>query len=154
MINLTALKNGIVKKGFRELKGLEINVGFLEISDAFAGFERVACGKYLIMADVDLARAPIIAIEGCLAHEIAHIAIDFKFGPVRRWIHRQLYFNFKKYQTFDERQKDLLVVQRGYAEHLLEFVKYADSKHEDYTSEDGLTRAELEALLKQKETKA
>lgn len=68
------------------------------------------------------------AILGCIMHELVHIA----FPKIK-----------------EEREIDKKVVELGYAKELYELVKFHDSKREKYTKGDGLTKRELQKILKQ-----
>lgn len=138
----------IVVKGFPELSKVMINTCYSKLEDAYFEYDKVKRG-YKIKIDTSLRGRKRDVLVGGLAHEIAHIKRDVGFGPFL-FLDELLYDLSTKYESWTERKTYLLVVQRGLGRELLEFVKWANRRGEEYTKEDGLTQKELELLLKNK----
>ena len=147
MHDLLAVKDGIVAKGFPELALMDLSLKYEDLDDAYFEFDRIRKGRYHIDVDITLHKAPLGVLEGGMAHELAHISEDCKRGGLAHRADMILYSIFPAYETRDERKADMLAVKRGYGAQLLEFLKYANQRREDFTVEDGLTVEELERLL-------
>ena len=147
MHDLEIVKNRIVTGGFPELSGIEIYPEYKKIKDGYLEFYRIKKGTYQINVDRSLGNATLGVVEGGTAHELAHIARDNKRWRIFHTFDMFLYNNWRWYETRDERRTDILVVERGYGQQLLEFVRYANERREDFTAKDGLTAEELERML-------
>jgi hypothetical protein len=148
MIDLNRSVKEIVEKGFLELDSVTIHTRYYKSSDSFFSLHRFNQYGYRITADTSLKNAGLSIMTGGLAHEIAHISRDIQMTNFVYVCDRLSCKFFQKYDTKIERATDLLVVERGFGEQLLAFIKYAERWREKYTEKDGLTRKELEELLK------
>lgn len=150
MYNLDSIKNKIVKNGFKELYKLNISIDYKEMDDAFFEFDKIKRKNYHIDVDKTLKKAPFDVLKGGMVHEIAHIAREYNRFWLPYSLDLFLYNNFPKYQTWDERKTDLLVVNQGYGPQLISFMKYANKRYKKYTKDDGLTIKEIKQILTNK----
>lgn len=148
MPKLEVIKQEIVTKGFPELSNVDISVSYKRLKDAYFEVDRIRKGAYHIDTNMSLRKAPIIVIEGGMAHEIAHIAMDFRWDDLTHKIEMDKYRTCKLYEAKDERKTDQLVIARGYGLQLLEFSRYADARRKKVTENNGLTTGELEKIIK------
>ena len=146
MNDLATIKDYVVGKGFPELADIVIHTDYRQIKDAYFDLTRNGRKDYLIQVDTTLRHAPRSVVIGGIAHEIAHIVKEIKMNGLLVLIDRFLY-DFSWYETRDERNADLIVVQRGLGQKLLSFLRYANKRREEYTEADGLTVTELEKIL-------
>ena len=138
----------VIRRGFPELAAVDIDARYMILDDAYGEFTRHSRRSYLVEIDTSLRKAKSGVLLGVMSHELAHITREISMGQIHSFFDKFLWNHVKKYQTRDERNTDLLVVERGLGRELLDFLKYADKRREAYTSEEGLTVKELEDLLK------
>ncbi len=150
LTDLVELKDQIVREAFPELSEVKIELHFEKSDDELMGYGELRGRGYYIDVDKVMRKAPLLAVEGGLAHELAHILVDFKMDPISRFFDQLSYERDKEYQTNDERKTDLLVVERGYGPQLLRYVRFHDKRYKHYAEEDGLTAKELKTLLRNK----
>lgn len=148
MHDLDSIKEKIIKNNFQELSDLVIMTDYKRLEGAYFDYDRLTKKEYQVMVESSLIRAPVIVVTGGMAHEIAHILRDGNMNFMLFAIDRTLYDLWQWYQTRDERQTDLLVVNRGLGLELLSFVEYANKRRANYTKRDGLTATELRKLLR------
>lgn len=85
------------------------------------------------------------AFKGCLAHEFAHIVIDDNKPVVQSF---KEFINYKAYKSVDERNADMLVIQRGFGENLYQFHVEHNKDYKAFKKNDGLTKKEVHSILK------
>ncbi len=146
-MNLDSCKFEIIERGFPEVRPIIVEVSYKKLKEAYFESDRSSRQKYELDVDVSLRHAPRKVIMGGMSHEIAHIVRDLRFNSLFLTLERAL-CNIKWYETWDERQTDILVVKRGLGKELLAFLQYADKRRENYTIQDGLTVRELKQMLK------
>lgn len=96
----------------------------------------------LLIIDKSTLKFPVDAFKGCLAHEFAHISIIKRLSLFEK----VTYF----FGILDkERSVDLLVLEKGLGNELLAFHNFHEKKFRKYNKKDGLTRKEIEKILKQ-----
>ena len=91
MDNLYKIMNSIIRKGFQELSNVDIRLDFEVSNDEFVGYGKFNGGGYYIDVDKTLKKAPVQVIKGALAHELAHITIDYSMNPITRFFDSLLY---------------------------------------------------------------
>ena len=169
---ISKIKDRIIREKFSELSKLEISLDLEKKTDELMGYGELVGGGYYIDVDTEMKKASNEAIYGGLAHELAHILIDekkyfisrfftdiiFELGTkyqkkdkklniINRWINNNIYHPCHSYVIKDERNTDLLVVEKNAGKELLAFLKFHDKYHDE--SDEGLTVIELEQILKQ-----
>lgn len=140
----------VIRRGFPELIAVEIKTNYKNLPDAYFEFTRFSRKSYLIEVDNFLKHVKKEVVLGGISHELAHIKREASTGIICSFLDEVIYNNLQRYQRWDERRTDLLVVERGLGPELLEFLIYADKRREKYTSQDGLTVKELENLLRKR----
>lgn len=141
--------DSLINKHFKELKSVLITIEKEKSNDSIAAVSmQVYKKQFVIFIDNDFSKLSINAKQACLVHELCHIR-DF----MRRNIFSILYDTImcdisKKYLTKIERNIDMQCVELGYAQGLLELVKFHDNIYENYDEKDGLTKKELKKILK------
>ncbi len=148
--DLVTIKQKVVRTGFPELTDIQIEIDFEDSDDEMLGYGELEGGGYYIDVDIVMRKASLAAIEGGLAHELAHISIDQSMDDASRFLDDLAYEFNEEYQTNDERKTDLLVIKRGYGIQLLKFFKFYNKRYKPYTKEDGLTKREIKEILKQR----
>lgn len=146
MNNLQEILNSVKSNGFSDLH-VVISVEYVKSKDAYFSYERNE-RKYHIEADKKMKKAPLEVVEGGLAHELAHIERDSKLGFFERREDIRKYNDSAEYRKEDERETDMLVIQKGYGKQLLEFIKYHNKRRRKYKKKDGLTKKEIKKLIK------
>jgi len=169
-----SIKDKVISERFPELSDLEIRIGIEKNMDALLVYGELTESGYHITVDRSMKMATNHELYGGMAHELAHILIDEqknfvsriitdfiyelgmrykkkdkKSNPINRWLKRTLYRQCYKFVTKDERNTDLLVVERGAGKELLAFFKFHDKHHDDYKPDEGLTLKELQQILYQ-----
>jgi len=145
--NLDSIKTEIIERGFPELSNTIITLGYKQMSDTYFEFERLKKRKYHIDVSTSLRNSKKMIITGGLAHDLAHISLDSNKNWLIHEIDSLLYSNFEKYEIWDERRTDILVVKRGLGPDLLKFLNHANKKRDVYNRKDGLTAGEVKKLL-------
>lgn len=150
MGRLLKIKDRVVRIGFPELSAVQINVKKKKKgkADYFAAMQYVEDKVYDLLVGKALRGAPRTVVEGCFAHELAHISFDVRRNPLQRGLDQVLCDSSEAYQTFDERRTDELVIIRGYGPQLLSFVEFANERYKKYNKKDGLTAKEIKAKLR------
>lgn len=121
-MELKQLKNELIYKSFPSLKRSWIVFIKISSDSMFMGLLKIQFIPIgIILVDKECFKMNKLAITGCLAHELAHMA----------------------YPKLNEREIDQKVIDLGYGKELLEFIKYHDKYFENYSKEDGLTRKEV-----------
>jgi predicted metal-dependent peptidase len=104
--------------------------------------------KHRLYIDKASLNFSINAFTGLLAHELSHIVLDGKktfFSRIRdRYPNRQ-----NKSEL--ERATDLLVIEKGLGEQLLQFHREHAIEYKHYKSSEGLTKHEIKMVLKKKQ---
>jgi len=169
---ICGVRDRVINERFPELSPLEIKIEAEVDSDELMGYGELTWSGYYIDVDTDMKKATDDELYGGLAHELAHITIDErknfvsrlitdiiyglgmkykkkdkKLNPINRWLNRNVYERCYGYVTQDERNTDLLVVERGAGDKLLAFLKFHDKHHKKYKPDEGLTVKELQQIL-------
>jgi hypothetical protein len=142
-IPLEQILNTLIKRGFPELSRLRrrIAIGFATC-DGLLCYDFEA-GRFIIWVDELLRGSPRRALEGGIAHELAHLLHDSRLSPMQRERTWMLYERSIWYRVRDERNTDRQVIDRGYGHHLLAFMKHARAQGVSFCSEHGLRLAEV-----------
>ena len=171
---ICGIRDKVISERFPELSSLEIRADIEEDSDELLCYGELSGGGYYIDVDTKMKKATDDELYGGMAHELAHIVIDerknfvsriitdiiyglgmkykkkdSKSSPINRWLNRNVYHWCYGYVTEDERNTDLLVVERGAGGNLLAFLKFHDKYYEKYKPDEGLTVQELQQILYQ-----
>ncbi len=147
MHNLEKLRDRVIRRGFLELMAEDIQVEYRELEDALFEYGSLTEEGYFIEADESLKEAPEDVLIGGLAHELSHILTDMFLEKKLRLRDKLAYRISKRYKTLDERNTDLQVILRGFANELLSFLEYAENKGFPHYQEDGLSIREVDVLL-------
>ncbi len=137
----------LITRSFPELLRLRIGIAWEELGpgECFEYYE--SGGRFQVAASPRMRGASRRAIEGGLAHELAHIARDTRMGPWQRDRAFERYRRSRKYRMQEERATDRLAVERGYGPHLIELAKQAKRLGITFRREHGLLRREVSALV-------
>ena len=86
------------------------------------------------------------AFTGCLAHELAHLVLDSRESLWGRlWA---IATGKSSDETAEERNADLLAIDRGFGKALLQFHQEHDKKYVAYNASEGMTKREIKKMLK------
>ncbi len=147
MANIDHYISKIVNDGFPELKNITITAKYKKLKNSFMQVEYESETEYIIQIDTSLEGVNKDIMLGGIAHEIAHVFRNVCSNFLGTIISGVMYRISSKYRTRDERETDLLVVERGFGKQLLAFLKYNDKYYYAYTESDGLTVKELKKIL-------
>ena len=132
----------IVDNSFPKLKRVSIHVEILKTDDYMAATAYMypfPIAKIKISKS-DFNKMSSEAFTGLIIHELCHIEDDLNLGV-------KSIFSLNQ-QSKTERRVDMMVIEKGYGKNLLALMKYHNKHYEKYDKEDGLTRNEIEQLLK------
>lgn len=134
----------IINKGFQELKTEKFCAYYTRLKDSFGDYDFAKNAVVIRLDKKTLFDAPVPVLEGVIAHEISHVARDrhLRTSPVRTY----LYSMFEWHRQRDERETDLLVIERGFGPQLLAFVEYIDKKGY-YCGDGSLSMRALRKIL-------
>ena len=138
----------VVAKGFPELKRLRIAIEFGELDPDTCFFYDQEAGRYRITVNDILRGAPTRALEGGIAHELAHIVHDSRLGRRQRELALARYARSAAYRMRDERSTDMRQIERGYGPELLAFLSFARTLRIRFTRAHGLVLSEISARLR------
>lgn len=137
----------LIAAGFPELRRLDITIEFRHFDgDDLLSYE-IDADRYLIAINDCLCDAPKRVLEGGIAHELSHIVHDSRMTVFRLDLAFARYANSIAYRIRDERRTELRVIERGFGEHLLAFVRYARRLGYSFSREHGLLPGEILALV-------
>ena len=148
MTELTRILNEVIKRGFPELLGEDIQIEHLVLRDALLTYGELSHEGFYIEVDETLCNAPADVLKGGIAHECAHIVFDKLKGNKPFSLDMFAYKVSAQYKTLDERNTDLEVILRGFGTELLQFLKHSVHLGLDHYREDGLSIREIEILLR------
>ena len=136
----------LIRRGFPELAGKRFRIQSDEYDD-WMWYD--LCGDaFVIGADNSFRTAPRRVLEGGLAHELAHIVRDRRFGPFQRSLAYARYGLLPSFRVRDEQDTDREAIRRGYGRQLLALMLWARAR--GYTSgrEHGLLLDQVTRLVK------
>lgn len=148
--NLDVIKMETIEKGFPELSDSIITINYKTMKDTYFEFDRLRKREYHIDIDNSLRHTKKTVLIGGLAHELGHIYLDHNRNWLTHEIDKFLYNSFEKYEIWDERRTDLLVVKKGLGHELLKFLNYVNQRRVGFNRKDGLTAGEVKKLLELK----
>lgn len=129
------------ENGYSEINPNNISIIVTKSDDFF-----MAQNKNLLLVSKDCANLNDSALTGLLAHELIHF-IDYNKSPFIDFL-KNLMYQIPFFETKFERAVDLQVVKRGFGRNLLHFLKYHDKHYKKFTEKDGLTKSEIQNLIK------
>ena len=139
------------KKIFPELKKVKIDLGLINSDTEFMNYGTYEgdefAGQYYINIDRSMTRAPPKALTVCLSHELAHIYVDKEMNFFLRLLTDKVLRKEHTYRIWDERRVDLMLVERGLGNALMEFEEFAAPMRAKRNGEEGLTKEEVKALM-------
>lgn len=138
----------IMASSFPELSDISVNLEVGELPDAHVQYSFLNFKKIRMEFDEDILKAPQSAVDGCVAHELAHISLDLKIPYLIRSLEILIYTACKRYNTYVERKADTLAVQRGYGNELIAFIRWANENYDNFNSREGLLIREIRNLIK------
>ena len=140
----TALTLGreLLANHFPEIKVGRVKFEFVKKQDYYMAV--AILHHYYIKIDKSALKFSEKAFIGCLAHELAHIVIASKRNFLRKLIGL---FIQSFGETKEERSADLIVVNKGLGEELLQFHAEHNKKYKAYKPNEGLTKKEIKNLL-------
>jgi len=147
MHDLTAIVNGIVRKGFPELMDEDIQVNYEPLADSVMQSGAFKSEGFYIEVDTTVQDAPVEVLEGGLAHELSHIAVDRNESLFRNFRHSIAYRISPRYKRLVERDTDMQTIMRGYGRQLIVFLQYCEAKGYPHYREDGLSIREVQQVL-------
>ena len=139
------IAKGLISDNFPELKSKRIKYSFV----SGKGYDFYMAVKYVLFDPRIIIEREILAFSknafsGCLAHELAHIVIDLKKSIFRRLLD---VFIGASESPSEERQADLLTIERGLGNTLIQFHKEHEKDYKRYKPSEGLTRREIKKIL-------
>ena len=100
--------------------------------------------SYRVLIEKEVLKFSRQAFTGCLAHEFAHLVIEAKKSFFRR-LWEPLAGTRKE---GEERSADMLAIERGCGEAVLQFNKEHEKEYEAYVASEGMTKREIKKMLK------
>jgi hypothetical protein len=145
MTDLHRILRRMIVRSFPKLRRFPIEIRWgLETDDLLLySLERAT---HLIRVNDALRPAPVVALEGGLAHELCHIDADMAMGRFQRALAWERYARSRWFRTREERATELRVIDLGYGPHLLAFVRFARRIGYTFEREHGLLYAEIARL--------
>jgi hypothetical protein len=143
---LETLLRQIVSRSYPELRRLRIGIAFedLEPADCLQCYTRD--GRFRIAVSPLLRDAPRKALEGGLAHELAHVLRDCRLGPFSARLSSERLAASRSYRLREERATDRAAIERGYGPHLIALVRFARRLDIRFYRENGLLPEEIARL--------
>lgn len=144
MVRLDRILRRLVRSAFPELCRRRIAIAFEPLpEDTLLRYDRGAC--FSISVSDALRDAPGRALEGGIAHELAHLVRDSRLPPRALLRAFDRYDRSRFYRVRDERATDRLAVDRGFGPHLLAFLRHARTLGYRFHAEHGLHTREIAA---------
>ncbi len=133
-------------RSFPELRRLRIGIGFDELEPGNCLEYYTLAGRFGIAVSPLLKEAPLKALVGGIAHELAHIVRDHRLGPLQRdWAFERFALS-RTYRFREERATDRRAVERGYGPHLMALAAFARRIGIRFERENGLLTNEIVCL--------
>ncbi len=148
MNRLELIRDAAIEKGFPELVMQKIPIQWRKIEGGGSFEATLEIDDFSIDVNPAMRKATDFVITGGLAHELGHIAKELGSSVLVRYLDGLLTEKCLPYQVWDERQADLLAIQRGFGEELLAYVDYANGhRTSPYESIEGPTAEEIKKIL-------
>jgi hypothetical protein len=143
---LESVLRQMVLRSYPELRRFRVGIAFedLESGDCLQCYTRN--GRFRIAVSPLLRDAPRRALEGGLAHELAHVLRDCRLGPFSAKLSSERIAASRSYRLREERATDLTAIERGYGPHLMELVRFARRLGIRFYRENGLLPEEIARL--------
>ena len=123
---------------FPEIKVSRLRVDFVKGKDYYMAVAILFL--YHLKIDKLSLKLSKSAFRGCVGHELAHIVLHQKTNIFKRI--------FTGNETREERETDLLVIEKGLGPDLLQFHIEHNKKFKSYKADEGLTKKEIKKILK------
>ena len=136
----------IIRKSFQELTGEEITIAYAESNKYSLCHGYLPKSGWYINVNQRLNEAPREAVEGGVAHELAHIVTEKEYGRTMSRLEKLGNIS-RRHKTANERNIDLSVILRGYGPQLLSYFEYMEKQGHRHRKQDGLSVRELEILM-------
>ena len=136
----------LVRRSFPELRRLRIAIGFEDLEPGTCLEYYTLNGRFGIALSPLLRDAPLKALVGGIAHELAHIARDHRLGPLQRDWAFERFASSRTYRFREERATDRRAVERGYGPHLIALARFARKIGIRFERENGLLTSEIVCL--------
>src|SRR5689334_2983806 len=146
--SLEMLTRRMIVRSFPELRRLRIGVAYEELGPGDLLQYYTRRGRFRIAVSPLLSDAPRVAVEGGIAHELAHILRDCRLGPQQRDLAWDRFAASRTYRIKEERATDERAIERGYGRHLLALARFAKRQGITFGAESGLLAREVAALVK------
>ncbi|WP_199119903.1 hypothetical protein [Pedobacter sp. ASV28] len=142
------IAHSLLVDSFPEISHRRIRFLFVEGSqfDFYMATAKTLFG-YRIEVESEILQFSEEAFSACLAHEYAHITLDGKSSFPKRLM---WFLGWVQEDMEEERQADLLIVQKGLGKSLMAFHRQHDKKYEAFNKKEGLSKKEIRKLLKKK----
>jgi hypothetical protein len=140
------ISNNLISTSFPELGHKRIRYRFVagRHFDYYMAVRWVVF-EYRIYLEKEILQFSSEAFTGCMAHELAHIIKSIKKPLlVDFWE----FLTRSKNENSEERDADILVVERGLGKALLQFHQEHGKNYKSYIASEGLTKREIKKLLK------
>jgi len=135
----------LISKGFPELASKSIKYLFVSGKDHHYYMATKRLFGCTIFIENEIRQFSPKAFKGCLAHEFAHIVIDDNKSVLQFF---KEFINYEAHKSLDERNADMLVIQRGFGENLYQFHVEHNKDYKAFKKNDGLTKKEVQSILK------
>jgi hypothetical protein len=136
----------LVLRSFPELRRLRIGIAFEELAPGDCMECYTLRGRFRIAVSPLMRGAPRRALEGGIAHELAHILKDHRLGPVQLALGFARSASSRTFRIREERATDRSAVERGYGPHLIALVRFARRHGIRFYRENGLVAEEIASL--------
>lgn len=133
----------VILRSFPELRRLRVGIAYEELGPGDLLQYYIADGRWRIAASPLLRAAPVGAVEGGLAHELAHIVRDSRLSPFARDLAFDRFAGSRTYRIKEERATDRRAIGRGYGPELMALVRWARSQGIRFDGESGLRGSEI-----------
>ena len=147
-LRLELLLHQVVLRSFPELRRLRIGIAVEELAAGDCLEYYTLRGRFRIGMSPLLSGAPRAALEGGIAHELAHILQDHRLGPAQLESAFARSALSRTYRIREERAADRCAVERGYGPHLISLIRFARRLGIRFYRENGLVAAEIINLHK------
>ncbi len=147
MKELEKLLGTTIKRGYPELLGHDVQIGYAILDDALAGYADLEPEGFFIEID-NCARDSGSPVKvGLMASELSHIVSDMHQTYFQRIANRLLYRFSTDYRISVERNTDMTTIIRGFGNELLGAMLFAKEKEFPFYREDGFSIMELKIIL-------
>ena len=136
----------LIRRSFPELRRLRLAIGFEDLEPGTCLEYYTLNGRFGIAVSPLLREAPLNALMGGIAHELAHIARDHRLGPLQRDWAFERFASSPAYRIREERATDRRAVERGYGPHLIALARFARRIGIRFERENGLLTDEIVRL--------